>query len=522
VLAELRSSARFFRGLGSYLRQPLSPEDAPRLLERQLVLREEAFLRILDRGVFDNRRSVYRRLLRHAGVEQGDLARMVRTDGLESALGRLHRAGVYVTLEEFKARRPIIRPGLEIPAKEEDFDNPLLARHYEARSGGSRSAGRRIVVDLDLLAHEAAYHSMFLSGHGLTGRPFAAWHTVPPGAAGIKCVLYEAKLGRAAERWFTQLASGPGFSQYSLFTRCTTGASRVWGRPVPQPEYAPADDPRPVVRWLAEKVASGTPGVVSTNPSSAVRACVAACAEGVDISGSVFLVGGEPYTPAKARLIAEAGGRVVSVYAMAELGLIGIGCPSSRALDEVHLFSDKLAVVQREKPMGGGGSVGSFLFTTLLPSCPKLMLNVESGDYGFLETRSCDCPFGEVGLSRHIGGIRSYEKLTSEGTAFLGSDLITLVEETLPARFGGRPTDYQLVEDDEGGLPKVAIVVSPRVGGLDEEKLVQTVLRSLNSDAGKGQMARVWREGQTLSVVRREPYAGPTSKVQPLHMLSRS
>jgi hypothetical protein len=457
-------------------------------------------------------------------VEQGDLERLVQDEGVEAALERLHREGIYVTLEEFKGRRPIARPGLEIPTAEADFDNPLLTGHYEARTSGSRSAGRRIVIDLDLLAYEAAYHQLFLSIHGLTGRPLAAWYAVPPGAAGLKCVLYEAKLGRSAERWFTPVPHGygPGLTKFRLFTAATRLATRLWGRPIPKPEHAPADDPGAAVRWLAEKRASGTPAVVSANPSSAVRAAGAAAEAGLDISGTSFLIGGEPVTPAKVRQITASGSRVVPVYAMAELGLIGIGCPDSRAVDEVHLFSDKLAVVQRDQPVEGGPSVGAFLLTTLLPSCPKLMLNVESGDYGLLEIRPCDCTFGKIGLTTRLRDIRSYEKLTSEGVTFLGSDLITLVEETLPARFGGGPTDYQLVEEEQSGLPKVCIVVSPRVRALDEKEVVRIVLRTLESDDGRRQMSRMWREGRTVEVIRREPYPGPTHKIQSLHQMKWS
>jgi hypothetical protein len=495
----------------------------PGLLERQLATRDEAFLRILELGVYANPRSAYRKLLLHAGIELGDVARLVREGSTEAALGRLHSEGVHVTLEEFKGRRPITRPGLDIPIQDADFDNPLLAKHYEARSGGSRSVGRRIAMDLDLVAHEAAYHWLFISAHGLADRSLAVWHAVPPDGAGIKCALYEAKLGRAASRWFTQVEESlaPADFKYVVFRRCTTGASRLWGTAIPAPEHAPPEDPRPVVRWLAQETARGTPGVVSTNPSSAVRACLAAKDDGLDIAGTVFLVGGEPYTPEKARLVAESGARAVSMYAMAEIGKIGIACPDSRSLDEVHLFSDKLALIQRDTPVGGGARIGALLFTTLLPSCPKLMLNVESGDYGVVESGPCTCRFGDVGFHRRLSGIRSYEKLTSEGNNFLGSDLITLVEETLPLRFGGGPTDYQLVEEEEGGLPKVSVVVSPSVGKLDEAELVRTVLRALYSDPDNRLMARVWTERQTLRVVRREPHATPTSKIQPLHLLNR-
>lgn len=521
VLADLKVAVRYLGALTRYLRRTMKPEDAPRLLERRLASREETFLRVMERGVFAQPRSVYRKLLQHAGIEQGDLEGLVRTEGLEPALARLHRENVYVTLDEFKGRRPIVRSGLEIATAEADFDNPLLAKHYEARSGGSGGVGRRIVVDLDLLAHEAAYHWVFLATWGLTERPLAAWQTVPPATAGIKFALYEAKLGRSLRRWFTQVETKLTLDspKFFLFTRCTTGVSRLWRRPVPRPEYAPADDPGPVVRWLAECTAAGTPAVMSTYPSCAVRACSRASEDGLDISGTVFLLGGEPNTPGKTRVIAESGSRVVPLYAMVELGVLGIGCPSARSLDEVHLFSEKLAIVQTEKPLRNGASIGTFLFTSLLPSSPKLMLNVDSGDYGLLEDRPCDCAFGELGFTRRLSGIRSYEKLTSEATTFLGSDLITLLEETLPLRFGGGPTDYQLVEHEENGLSKVSVVVSPRLGEIDERALVKTVLEALHADPDKRLMARVWSEARTLKVVRREPYTTPTSKIQPLHML---
>jgi hypothetical protein len=40
----------------------------------------------------------------------------------------------------------------------------------------------------------------------------------------------------------------------------------------------------------------------------------------------------------------------------------------------------------------------------------------------------------------------------------------------LPARFGGNPTDYQFVERERHGLPKVSLVVSPHIGSLDQTK----------------------------------------------------
>ena len=58
----------------------------------------------------------------------------------------------------------------------------------------------------------------------------------------------------------------------------------------------------------------------------------------------------------------------------------------------------------------------------------------------------------ELGFTTHLHTVRSYEKLTSGGVMFMGSMLHELLEETLPARFGGSPLDYQLVEEEEDGV----------------------------------------------------------------------
>jgi hypothetical protein len=148
------------------------------------------------------------------------------------------------------------------------------------------------------------------------------------------------------------------------------------------------------------------------------------------------------------------------------------------------------------------------------------MLNVESDDYSALERRSCGCLFDRLGLDAHLHDIRSYEKLTSEGMTFLGNDLIRLVEEVLPARIGGHPTDYQFVEgEDADGLPRVELFVSPRVGPCDEAAVVDTVIEFLNHlPRASGAFGERWREGRTLRVVRREPQATGASKVLALHV----
>ena len=108
-----------------------------------------------------------------------------------------------------------------------------------------------------------------------------------------------------------------------------------------------------------------------------------------------------------------------------------------------------------------------------------------------------------------------------ERRPFLGAEVITLVEEVLPARFGGDPTDYQFVEEEENGTTRVSVLVSPRAGAIDEQAVIRTVLQTLSACPGGALMTEVWRNHQVLRVMRREPYASGACKILPLHVLRK-
>jgi hypothetical protein len=146
------------------------------------------------------------------------------------------------------------------------------------------------------------------------------------------------------------------------------------------------------------------------------------------------------------------------------------------------------------------------------------MINVESDDHAVLEHRSCGCPWDELGLSLHLRDIRSHEKLTTEGNHFLGSDLMALIDEVLPARFGGGPTDYQLVEEEVEGLPKVSVVVRPGVGEVAERDVVSAVIEFLRAKPANRLMADFWEQSGTVRLVRREPHVTAAGKTPALHV----
>jgi hypothetical protein len=525
VLAELSAFRRYAWELRSFLRQPLTPEECSRQIQDRLRVRESLFVQMLEAGVFAQPGSPYRALLGAAGVEFEDVAQLVRVHGIEGALERLHDAGVYVTLDEYKGRRPIERLGLSLSVGPEDFDNALAGSGVVVHDVGSRGVRRRGTLDLGRVAWEAAYQSLLLESFDLFGAPYGMWLTVPPGRAGLLDLLRLSKLGKRVDRWFSQtpLELTRATAKPYLLARTTIAAGRRWGKGSPSPEHVPLADGYPVARWLAEMVAEGTPAQLSAGASSAVRACLAAEAAGLDISGTTFRVGGEPYTRAKAEAMQRSGSRALPHYSSVEVSWIGVACDEPHELDDVHLLTDKLGIIQREHEVADGAArVGALVFTTLSPKAAKVFLNVESDDYGVLTERECGCLFGGLGYTRHLHGIHSYDKLTSGGMTFVGSDVAALLDEALPARFGGAPTDYQFVEEEDEGIPKVSIVVSPRVGELDEAALITTVLTALASGpAYKRMMASVWESGDTLKVVRREPHATATAKILPLHLVRR-
>jgi hypothetical protein len=514
-------SARMLAGLPRFLRQPPPVAAASRaVLEASLRDRSRVFLELLRRGVYGYAGSPYLPLLRHAGIALEDCERLVAQNGVEATLETLYDAGVRVTLDEFKGRCPIRRGPVLVDSDSRAFDNPLLTRHYAARSGGSRSPGSRFIVDLEVLAHDGHYDTLFFEMFDLISRPGALWHPGPPGAAGLKWALRLSRMGHPLERWFSQTPVSLAHDRKNAsFTRAVALVSRASGRPVPYPEHVSLADAVKVARWLAERRMRGTPAWISTTASSAVRLCLAARDRGLDISGTFFRSSGEPLSPGKARVIAEAGCTARCHFAMAEIGRMGVACGCPSTYDDVHIVSDKVTFLQREITLAGGTRVPALALTTLLWSVPKVMLNVELGDYAVMERRRCGCVWDAMGFSKQLKTIRSYEKLTSEGMHFVGADLITIVEQVLPARFGGGPTHYQFVEEEQNGLPTVSLVISEQVGPLQVPEVHTTVLDALAArNPAYRMMAGLWRDGGTLRVVRREPYSTNAGKILALHV----
>jgi hypothetical protein len=261
---------------------------------------------------------------------------------------------------------------------------------------------------------------------------------------------------------------------------------------------------------------------VTTYASSAVRICAAALERGAQLERVCFITLGEPFTAAKRRIVEAAGARALVRYAFTEAGIIGYGCAAPAESDDLHFCADSYALTQRRRPIGDSDLVvEAFTYTSLLRQGPKILLNVESGDTGRLERRSCGCAQGTVGLDLHLSQIRSFEKLSSEGMTFMHTDLLRVLEDELPARFGGLSSDYQVVEEEApaDGRLRLVLIVSPRVGAVDQDALVSAFLTALERNATfKPAGARLWRQTGAVEVRRDWPLPTRAGKILPFHL----
>jgi hypothetical protein len=215
-------------------------------------------------------------------------------------------------------------------------------------------------------------------------------------------------------------------------------------------------------------------------------------------------------------VLRAAGASFACHYSMSETGPIGMACARGTCSDDVHLLSGKIAILPRPGPDGRS----ALFLTTLLAGAPRIMLNVETGDAASLESRSCDCAFGAAGYLTHLRGIRSYEKVSGEGMYFLGAELAALAEEFLPRQFGGAATDYQFVHEQRGGLNRVRLIVTPRVGELETAAVRDAVLRRLaTASRGHRMKSEIWAGADVLTVERGEPIATPASKILPVRFI---
>lgn len=526
-LDDLKMYTRFIWGLKQFLRQTITLEKAKEIVKKRLEERETNFIRLVRKGIFGNPKSPYLPLMKLAQCEMGDIENLVRDRGLESTLRSLREAGVYVTFEEFKGREPMVRGGKTIPVEAKDFDNPYLNHYYEASSSGTTGAGSRVAIDLEHLAAITPDIMLSNDAHGVLYLPTCIWYGILPDSTGIGNLLRGAIFQNVPRKWFSYITKKnfkPALKN-QIATYYTLLMGRLLGLPFPWPHPLTLDQAVLVAHWAKNTLMTQGPCLIRGHVSMIVRVCLAAQEEGIDLTGVTFVIGGEPPTPAKVHEITKTGARFAPTYWFIEAGPVGFGCAYPEDCNDLHFFKDRLALIQYPIQVPGFEvKVNAFYYTSLLPSTPKIILNVENDDYGEVETRSCGCLMEEYGFSEHLRHVRSFRKLTGEGVTLVGSEIIKILEEILPARFGGSPLDFQLVEEeDERGFTRLSLLVNPNLEIHNETEVIQTLLEELGKSSVAADLARsIWEQAKTFRVKRMNPIWTARGKFIPLRLIERT
>jgi hypothetical protein len=512
--------ARLAAALPAFYRDRVTVERAEHEIKRALAGREAIFLDFLRAHVYGRATSPYLKLLKHAGCEFSDLSAEVGRHGLEGALARLAAAGVYLTAAEMKGKTDVVRGALSFRVFPEDLIDPAPVAGYITRTGGTNNRPILLVRPLSIIAENVSARGVFLSAHGLMSAAHAVEHAILPGH-GVSTIMSLAKLGIRVDRWFARTVPAHDalhFAHSYLATYLTVALGNWFGPGFPRPEFTDGDDTGRIVAWIVEKRRAGTPMTITTGTSAAFAVARAATAAGTSLEGATFIVSGEPLTEAKAQMVARSGARIATRYTFSGGGNIGFACANPLHVDEIHVNQHSTAIVERPAPIPGAPGIRPFLFTTLDPSWP--LLNVENGDYGILEKRDCGCDLGRAGLRLHLHRIRSYEKFTSEGMNYFYGDLYEFFESTLPAEFGGASGDYQLAEEEDvDGRTRLTLRADPRIGALDEAKLLARLREELGRRSwGHELQARIWERAGTLRIKRERPLASPMGKILPLQI----
>jgi len=522
--ARLQEVTAFAKALPEFFRERVTVQQAEDEIKRALDRRHESFLELAKAQIYERPNSPYLKLLEIAGCDFSDLRAQVRRYGLEATLERLAGEGVYVTADEFKGKKDIVRAGRSIGASSSGFESSNSSPGLVSRSSGTSNRPTTSRFSVDLLVASTFGVCLLHSAHNLSSHCHAVYDAILPASGGMINLLIYAKMGLATDRWFARqspIHNRLGYGYHVLNTYLIVLMGKWFGPGFPAPEFLDPTDIKPIVRWVLERQAEGKSCCIRTTASSAAKIARGAWEMGTALKGTKFVVSGEPFTDSKYETIKRVNAGAISRYSFSGGGNVGLGCANPLHTDEVHVNGHLLALIARPKPLSDDGPpIHPLLYTTLHPFADRLLLNVENGDYATLEKRDCGCALETAGLTLHLHHIRSFEKFTSEGMNYFYGDLFELLENKLPADFGGGPGDYQLVEEeDPNGQTRLTVVVHPQVGNVEEQRLLARVQEELGRDSRTNRFqTKIWQAAGTLRVRRAIPHASSRGKILPLHI----
>ncbi|MBM3746236.1 MAG: hypothetical protein FJW34_10600 [Acidobacteria bacterium] len=507
--------ARYYR---DFARRPRLADPEQRVRERYAA-RTRTFLQLAEAAVFRQPANPYFELFRLAGCGLADLKDSVEREGLEPALQKLCDAGIRLSHAEFKGHTPIVRGGKEIRARPADFSNPLVTSGVVGFSSGSRSHGTPSRHSVEWMLERESEWAHQLRLLGAEDALHVNLLSMLPATPGLVRAAFAARHQRSAA-WFTlggTLSDSWHYRALSLFMAL---AVRSAGLRIRFPTFLVDDDFGPAADFVARLNQQGRPVLVESIVSPAGRLADAARSRGLSLNRTTFLLAGEALTDAHRALIHATGATAISSYIVSEVGLIGMGCAELDRDNAVHIMDSGLVVFSRKKvaPLTDC-ELNSLVFTTVARHGPYFLINAETDDAGDIEPAPCDCALSRFGYRRVIRNLFSYGKLTGQGTTLLGTDVLRILLERLPARFGGVPGDYQLAESGNGAQSTVELRVHPRLGQVNESAVRDFFLAQVKALWGGAVTRREWTQTGGFRVVIAKPFVTATGKVQPLHLM---
>ena len=449
------------------------------------------------------------------------MVRLVADRGLEHALAELHAAGVYLTLDEFKGRRPIVRPGgLEVTTSHRTSTTPSCAAATrggaEARAAsragrwstsGTTSSRRRRSVSCSTRSASGGGRSCS-GGRRRRGAP----------ASATRC----ARCFRLPVEWYSQ--SRVGFRDVELRDWIALRTALVETRL----RHLGARAALRAVGHRADEIADAS---ASSLPPGRRRSSTAPRAPACGSRSPRRRRRRPPrdvlpprrraaHPRGRSTAVERVGGRAYANYAR---------CPSSVApaspardrpdVDDVHVLTGRVAVLLRPTA-DPRFDVQALLLTTLLPSGAEADAQRRERRHGRPVRGRLRLRDRRRRLPRpppHDPQLREADQRRDELPRL---DLVDVVENVLPAASAAaRPTTSSSRTSRTAcrgcGCSSAPSATSTRGGA-------HLALASLGEGPGYRQMmAGIWRDGATLTVERAEPVATPSAKVQAFHVMPR-
>ena len=524
ILQAFRELARYVmlgEGLAYFHRTPLDPNYREKI-ETLIRNREANFLKMAQ-AILRDPAHPYSQLFAIAGCTYADLEADVSRNGLESTLEALLREGVYLTLDEFRCRTEIVRGTRHITATMADWDRregqgPL--QMISSGSSGGRSLRTRYSIESARLGLAGA---LLMRDEFADGRPAETVMILPilPSTIGLSACAACHRLGSPTSAWFA--IGGPlrRSAHYRALTAALVTRLRLAGARVPHPAYLQENDFSPVAEFVAGRKRQGARVAMHGMVSSITRVAGAALDRGLDIRGSWAFVVGESLTDLKRDLIESAGIRVYPTYGTSDFGGIGGPCSQMTSGNCVHISRGSVALIGRpiENIWGDGEPVNSLHLTGLLPFHPRFLINVEIGDTGIIEPATCDCTYSRIGYVQQVREIAAISKICGQGSTLYARDIVQVLEEGLPARFGGRPGDYQLIEVEGVAQTDLELRVHPRLAIASPQAVLESFLAQCRNTYGGALAVRLWTESRGIRVETKSPVLASSGKFRALRLL---